>query len=74
MVRINKPIARVALDHTFLFLLNCGLLMTAWATFLFKSFVVGLFCGVGTALVGFVLWMPRYGPLRNYVEGHIADE
>lgn len=73
MTRINKPIARVALDHTFIFSFNIGLLIVAWSTFLFRSFVVGVLCGVGAFIASLLCWIPKYGPLRKYVERHYDD-
>ncbi|MDQ1446950.1 MAG: hypothetical protein QOI20_3414 [Acidimicrobiaceae bacterium] len=73
MARINRPLARLALDHTLLFSLNGGLIIVAWATFLFRSFIVGLLCGAGTLIGGLLLYMPKYGPLRKYLERHIDE-
>jgi hypothetical protein len=73
MARINHRMARNAIEHRFLHSLSGGLIITAWTAFLFRSFIVGVLLGLGTSLLLLVLWMPKYGPMRNYVERHWDD-
>ena len=73
MARVNKPLGRFALKHPLLFSAQGALIVFAWTAFLFKSPVAGLLWGLGTLIGGLVLWMPKYGPMRNYVERNIDD-
>lgn len=64
------PSARFALRHPVLAALNAGLLLGGWNAFLWRSVFVGAIFGSAVFVLFLVLWFPRVGPARKWVERH----
>lgn len=65
--------ARFALRHPLLVSLQVGIVIALWAAFLYRSVQAAAICGSVTSVLFLILWMPRYGPARMYVERVLDD-
>lgn len=71
-MRVNRPIARFAMNHRVLYSVISMGVAFLWIAFLFRSLLIGALAGVSALVMQLTLWAPN-GAMRKYCEHRLEQ-